>query len=83
MKTDEKSLKDAQELMAELLKLNDVLDVTKNYDLKSYCYFISQYNNNKGFSKEVKIQMPAEVRCVVDAYVKRRISEIRQKLEEL
>lgn len=83
MKTDNKSMQYARELMQELFKLQDTLDILNNYDAKSYMYFITIHNNNKPRAKDVKIPMPASIKKDAVAYINQRIDEIKQELQKI
>lgn len=83
MKTDENSLKRAQELLDELKQLEGARDVLGNYDVKSYALFSSVYNSNREVPKEVRIPLPADVRKQCIDYIHKRIVEIKKQLEEL
>lgn len=83
MKTDDISIKNARELMQELFKLQDTLDILNNYDAESYMYFITIHNNNKPQSKDVKIPMPASIKKDAVAYINQRVDEIKQRLQQI
>ena len=84
MKVDETSIKEARELLNDLSKCEDALDVLTNYDAEIYLHFYTGYNKNRKDGKSVNLLIDdpsLKERSIT--YVNQKIAKIKQKLEEL
>lgn len=84
MKVDETSLKKTRELLDDLSKCEDALDVLTNYDAKVYLYFYTGHNNNKKSGKSVNLLIDdTSLKEQAIKYVNQTITNIKLQLEEL
>ena len=84
MKVDETSLKKTRELLDDLSKCEDALDVLTNYDAKVYLCFYTGHNNNKKSGKSVNLLIDdTSLKEQAIKYVNQTITNIKLQLEEL
>ena len=84
MKVDETSIKEARELLNDLSKCEDALDVLTNYDAEVSLHFHTGHNKNRKDGKSVILLIDdPSLKEQSIRYVNKKIAKIRQKLEEL
>ena len=83
MDTSEKNIRKARRLLDELYSLEEALEVLGNYDVEVYGCFRTCHNNNRNYSKEVKVRVPSEIKNEMKSFIENRIVQIKAELEEL
>lgn len=84
MKVDETSIKKTQELLNDLSKCKDALDVLTNYDAKVYLCFYTGHNNNRKDGKSVNLLIDdPSLKEQAITYVNQKVAKIKRELEEL
>lgn len=85
MKVDETSIKKTQELLKDLSKCENALDVLKNYDAKVYLYFYTTgHNHNRKDGKSVNLLIDdTSLKEQAITYVNQKVAKIKRELEEL
>ena len=84
MKVDETSIKKTRELLKDLSKCENALDVLTNYDAKVYLYFYTGHNHNRKDGKSVNLLIDdTSLKEQAITYVNQKVAKIKWELEEL
>ena len=83
MDVSSNNLEKARKLLSELSKLEDALDVLKNYDAQIYAEFWTAHNNNRKGLKTVQITLPESICSSIKEHISDRIFKIKEELKKL
>lgn len=83
MNISQANIKRVRELLKEMEKLEEAMEVMKNYDSKVFAVFWTAHNDNKKTTREVMIPVSKETSKKIIEEVKDRIFAIQKELEQL